>query len=70
MRGVPPGDRAPDGRLARLAPATEINLRARLAISGIACARLSDNLANAIGLPQPGLPLPGRTVRIGLFVGG
>jgi iron complex outermembrane receptor protein len=27
-----------------------------------------DNMANAVVLPQLGLPLPGRTVRIGLLV--
>jgi iron complex outermembrane recepter protein len=71
----PARDLAPDGRLARLAPATEINLRARFALARIAGARLSataavDNLTNAVVLPQLGLPLPGRTVRIGLIVGG
>ena len=62
-----------DGRRARLAPALEINLRARLVVTRVAGSLLSataavDNMANAVVLPQLGLPLPGRTVRIGLLV--
>jgi len=63
-----------DGSLARLPPGTEINLRARVPVARIGSARLSataavDNLTNALVLPQLGLPLPGRTVRIGLMLG-
>ena len=29
-----------------------------------------DNLTNAVILPQLGLPQPGRSIRIGLIVGG
>ncbi len=71
----PARDLAPDGRLARLAPATEINLRARLPVSRLGRAPVSataaiDNLTNAVILPQLGLPQPGRSIRIGLIVGG
>jgi iron complex outermembrane receptor protein len=61
------------GALTRLPPATEVNLRARLPVACVHGARLSataavDNLTNAVLLPQLGLPLPGRTVRIGLLL--
>jgi iron complex outermembrane receptor protein len=61
------------GALTRLPGATEINLRARLPIARIAGARLAataaiDNLADALILPQSGLPAPGRTIRVGLIV--
>jgi iron complex outermembrane receptor protein len=71
----PARDLAPDGTLARLAPATEINLRARLPVFRLGRAPVSataaiDNLTNAVILPQLGLPQPGRSVRIGLLIGG
>mgnify|MGYP002780644156 FL=1 len=71
----PARDLAPDGTLARLSPATEVNLRARVDLLTLVGARLAatlaaDNLANAIVLPQLGLPQPGRTLRIGLLLGG
>jgi iron complex outermembrane receptor protein len=70
----PARDLAADGRLARLAPATEINLRGRLPLGHVGTTPLSataaiDNLGNAVVLPQLGLPLPGRTIRIGLLFG-
>jgi iron complex outermembrane receptor protein len=71
----PARDLAPDGRLARLAPATEINLRARVPVLRLRTVPIGltaavDNLTNAVILPQLGLPLPGRIVRLGLVVGG
>ena len=68
-------DLAADGALARLAPATEINLRARVPVLRLGKAQVSataaiDNLTNAVILPQLGLPQPGRSIRIGLIVGG
>lgn len=71
----PARDLAPDGAMARLAPATEINLRARVPVFKLGSAPVSvtaaiDNLANAVVLPQIGLPQPGRSIRIGLVVGG
>ncbi|WP_164155685.1 TonB-dependent receptor plug domain-containing protein [Sandarakinorhabdus rubra] len=71
----PARDLGPDGRLARLPPATEFNLRTRLPLTRIAGARLSligaiDNIGNAVTFTQLGLPLPGRTWRIGLRLGG
>jgi iron complex outermembrane receptor protein len=71
----PARDLDSDGTLARLPPATEINLRARLPVARIGTARLSataavDNLTNSVVLPQLGLPLPGRIIRIGLMLGG
>lgn len=71
----PARDLAPDGTLARLAPATEINLRARVPVLRLGQVPVSvtaaiDNLTNAVILPQLGLPQPGRSVRIGLIVGG
>ena len=71
----PARDLADDGTLARLAPATEFNLRARVPVLRLGKAQVSataaiDNLTNAVILPQLGLPQPGRSVRIGLIVGG
>ncbi|OYZ16742.1 MAG: hypothetical protein B7Y35_02095 [Sphingomonadales bacterium 28-64-96] len=71
----PARDLAPDGTLARLAPATEINLRARVPVLRLGQVPVSvtaaiDNLTNAVILPQLGLPQPGRSIRIGLIVGG
>ena len=71
----PARDLAADGALARLAPATEINLRARVPVLRLGKAQVSataaiDNLTNAVILPQLGLPQPGRSIRIGLIVGG
>ncbi|WP_353218197.1 TonB-dependent receptor, partial [Sandarakinorhabdus sp.] len=64
---------APAGQLARLPPATEINLRSRVLLTRIGKTRLSataalDNLLNAAVFPQLGLPLPGRTLRIGVLL--
>lgn len=71
----PARDLAPDGSQALLAPATEINLRARLPVARLGTLPLSvtaaiDNLTNAVILPQLGLPQPGRSIRIGIIVGG
>ena len=71
----PARDLADDGTLARLAPATEFNLRARVPVLRLGKAQVSataaiDNLNNAVILPQLGLPQPGRSIRIGLIVGG
>lgn len=71
----PARDLAPDGGVVRLPPGTEVNLRARLPVAHIAQAPLAfilaiDNLTNALITPQLGLPLPGRSVRLGLMVGG
>ncbi len=76
LRHVGPArDLAPDGRLARLSPGTEVNLRGRLPVARIVKAPLSvtaavDNALNGLVTPQLGLPLPGRTVRLGLMLGG
>jgi hypothetical protein len=67
-------DLGPDGREARLPAATEVNLR--LAVPVIRFeggARLSvtaavDNLTDALIEPQLGLPLAGRTLRLGFRV--
>jgi len=64
-------DLAADGSIARLAPGTEVNLRMRWDVATIGAeTRLSligsvDNVADAVITPQLGLPLPGRTFRIG-----
>ncbi len=70
----PARDQDIDGSLARLPPATEINLRARAAIITLGSNRVSatasvDNITGAAVFPQLGLPLPGRTLRIGLMLG-
>lgn len=67
-------DLAPDGSQARLPPSTEVNLRASVPAIGLANGwQLSltaavDNLTDAQVLPQLGLPLPGRTIRLGIRV--
>mgnify|MGYP002780540914 CR=1 FL=1 len=64
-------DLAADGSVAHLAPGTEFNVRMRWGVATIGDGgRLSlvgsvDNLANDVITPQLGLPLPGRTFRIG-----
>lgn len=68
-------DLAPDGTLARLQPATEVNLRARVPIVKVAGGRIAltaafDNMTDAVVVPQLGLPSPGRTIRLGLMVTG
>jgi iron complex outermembrane recepter protein len=76
LRHVGPSrDLDPDGRLVRLAPGSEINLRGRLPVARIRGAQLAltaavDNALNGLIIPQLGLPLPGRTVRLGLMLGG
>lgn len=70
-RTGPARDQDIDGRLVRLAPASELNWRVRVPMLCVGGARLSatgavDNLTNAVVLPQLGLPLAGRTVRIGI----
>ena len=70
----PAVDLAPDGSAARLPPATEINLRFALPVVSFAGGRqlsltaAADNLTDALIVPQLGLPLPGRTLRIGFRV--
>ena len=71
----PARDLAADGSAARLAPGTEINLRARvplLRMAGVSVAATAaiDNLADAVITPQLGLPGPGRSIRVGIIVGG
>jgi iron complex outermembrane receptor protein len=67
-------DLAPGGSEAMLPAASEINLRLAVPVIHFAGrAKLSvtaaaDNLTNAQIEPQLGLPLPGRTLRIGLRV--
>ncbi len=76
LRHVGPSrDLAPDGRLVRLSPGTELNLRGRLPVAHLGKAPLAltaalDNALNGLITPQFGLPLPGRTVRFGVIVGG
>lgn len=76
LRRVGPAhDLAPDGRLVRLAPGTEINLRGRVPLGRIGTMPLAltaavDNMLNGLITPQLGLPLPGRTLRFGLLLGG
>jgi len=67
-------DLTPVGTQARLAPGDEINLRGRWHLLELDGRRLSltgsiDNLAGSVITPQLGLPLPGRSFRIGLQIG-
>lgn len=65
-------DLAPDGGPARLPPSTEVNLRASIPVirsAGgwqLSLTAAVDNLTDALVLPQLGLPLPGRTIRLGI----
>jgi iron complex outermembrane recepter protein len=76
VRQVGPAvDLGPAGERARLAPGTEINLRARWSVAELAGrARLYltgsvDNVFDDVITPQLGLPLPGRAFRIGFQIG-
>lgn len=68
-------DLGPAGERARLAPGTEVNLRARVGIgtlSGRTKLYLTgsvDNVLDDVITPQLGLPLPGRAFRIGFQIG-
>lgn len=70
----PAVDLAPDGVEARLPPATEINMRAAIPLIRFVGGRqiwltaAADNLTDALIVPQLGLPLAGRTLRIGFRV--
>lgn len=70
----PAVDLAPDGTKARLAPGNELNLRGRWTFARIGTgARIAltasiDNLTNDVVTPQLGLPLPGRSVRVGVQI--
>jgi len=64
-------DQNEDGTIVNLGSSTEINLRASYKVqkrweiySAI------DNVANAVVLPQLGLPLPGRSIKIGVIFRG
>lgn len=66
-------DLAPNGTKARLKPGQELNLRARYRVASFAGQSLSitanaDNIADDVITPQLGLPLPGRSLRIGLLL--
>lgn len=63
-----------DGARAALPSGDEINLRGSVRVARIAGGSLSltaavDNLTNDVIMPQLGLPLPGRIVRIGIRIG-
>lgn len=68
-------DLAPNGSKANLAPGDEINLRARWNVftlksgSRFYLTGSLDNLADDVITPQLGLPLPGRSFRIGFQIG-
>lgn len=68
-------DLSPTGQKARLAPGTEVNLRARVEVGSVrGGTRLYltgsiDNLLDDVVTPQLGLPLPGRAFRIGFQIG-
>jgi iron complex outermembrane receptor protein len=68
-------DLGPAGEKARLAPGTEVNVRARVDLGELAGgARLYltgsvDNVFDDVITPQLGLPLPGRAFRIGFQIG-
>lgn len=66
-------DLAPNGAKARLKPGQEMNLRARYRLASIAGQPLSltanvDNLFDDVITPQLGLPLPGRSFRLGVLL--
>lgn len=74
IRAIGPAvDLAPDGTKARLKPGQELNLRARYRLGRLAGQPLSltvsaTNLLDDVVTPQLGLPLPGRSFRIGLLL--
>jgi iron complex outermembrane receptor protein len=75
IRHVGPAiDSAADGSTVRLDPAAEINLRASGRIVRLGSGRsvhvtaAADNITDAEITPQLGLPLPGRTFRVGIRI--
>ncbi|WP_310467308.1 TonB-dependent receptor domain-containing protein [Sphingomonas sp.] len=70
----PAVDIDPRGEKARLAPGNEVNLRGRVRVAELrgrlplSLTASIDNLADDVITPQLGLPLPGRSVRIGLRI--
>jgi iron complex outermembrane receptor protein len=70
----PAVDLGPGGTYSRLPPAAELNLRASVGLMPIGSSRrllatlAVDNATDALILPQLGLPLPGRTVRVGIRI--
>ncbi|MCH2222357.1 MAG: TonB-dependent receptor, partial [Dechloromonas sp.] len=69
-------DLADSGTIIRLPGYTAINLRAFATVGQIgnlgplSLFVIADNVGDALILPQTGLPAPGRTLRIGLRIGG
>ena len=75
LRRVGPAvDLDPNGGKARLAPGNEVNLRARWTVVKIGSgARVAltgsvENLTDDVVTPQLGLPLPGRSIRVGVQI--
>jgi iron complex outermembrane recepter protein len=69
-------DLADSGAIIRLPSYTSINLRAFVKVAevknigSLSLFAIADNLNDALVLPQTGLPSPGRTLRIGIRIGG
>lgn len=67
-------DLGPDGKEAALPAATELNMRVAVPIirfeggTRLSITAAVDNMTNAFIEPQLGLPLPGRTIRMGIRV--
>lgn len=76
VNGGPAHDLADDGAIVRLPGYTALNLRgfATLAqirdVGPLAIFVIADNVTDDLILPQVGLPAPGRTLRIGVRIGG
>lgn len=76
MNGGPAYDLADNGAIIRLPGYTALNLRGFATLGQIrdvgplAIFVIADNVTDALILPQTGLPAPGRTLRIGLRIGG
>ena len=66
-------DLAPDGTKGRLKPGQEMNLRARYRLGSIGGQSFeltanADNILDGVITPQLGLPLPGRSFRLGVML--
>lgn len=76
VNGGPAHDLSDSGAIIRLPGYTAVNLRGFATLGQIkgvgplAIFAIADNVTDALIVPQTGLPAPGRTIRVGLRIGG
>ncbi len=76
IHGARAFDLSDSGSIVRLPGYTSVNLRAFLALGAVkdlgplSLFAIADNVGDALILPQTGLPAPGRSLRLGIRIGG